>query len=79
MDAQSYLLAVVQGTTPPDSVRVQAARTLIQYEQAKKRAPVKSPSPADLHRKTESDIESSVRMEFEEKAAKVRARYRGKS
>lgn len=79
LDAQSYLLAVVQGTTPPDSVRVQAARTLIQYEQAKKRAPVKSPSPAELHQKTESDIESSAKAEFEEKAAIIRARHGRKS
>jgi len=39
-DAESYLLAVVQGRTVPDVVRVQAAKALIAYQTAKKRAPV---------------------------------------
>ncbi len=76
--AQAYLLAVVQGRTLPDAVRVQAAKTLIQYETAKKRAPVKSPNPADLHKKTQADIEKAVAAEFEKKADLIRARYRGK-
>jgi cytochrome c556 len=77
-DAQSYLLAVVQGRTPPDAVRVQAAKTLIQYETAKKRAPVKSPSPSQLHEKTQADIEKTVADEFERKAEQLRSKYKGK-
>ena len=76
-DAQSYLLAVVQGLTPPDAIRVQAARTLIQYERAKQRAPVKSPSAAELHQKNEADIEKAARLDFGTKALKVRAKFKG--
>jgi hypothetical protein len=74
-DAQSYLLAVVRGLTLPDAVRVQAARTLIQYEKAKKRAPVPSPSAAQLQKKAEIDLEKSTATDFEEKAARIRAKY----
>jgi len=77
-DAQSYLLAVVQGRTVPDAVRVQAARCLIQYETARKRAPVKSPSPSQLQKKTESDLEKSNIEQFEAKAAKIREKYQKK-
>jgi len=74
-DAQSYLLAVVQGRTIPDAVRVQAAKTLITYETAKKRAPVQSPAPAKLREKTHRDIEKTVAIDFEKKAAKIREKY----
>ena len=73
--AQSYLLAVVQGRTVPDSVRVMAAKTLIQYETAKQRAPVQSPAPAKLREKTHRDIEKNVAIDFEKKAAKIREKY----
>ncbi len=73
--AHDYLLAVVQGRTVPDAARVQAAKTLIQYEAAKKRAPVKSPPPAKLREKAARETEKSAAADFEEKAAKVRAKY----
>jgi len=73
--AEDYLLAVVQGTTEPDTVRVQAARTLIQYQTARKRAPVKNPSPEQLHKRTESDLEKSNIADFEARAAKIRAKH----
>jgi len=76
-DAQSYLLAVVQGKTVPDAIRVQAAKTLIQYETAKKRAPVKSPAPKELQQKMEQDTERGAAAEFEKKAEKIRAKYKG--
>ena len=77
-DAESYLLAVVQGRTAPDAVRVQAAKSLIAYQTAKKRAPVKSPPPKDLRAKTERDIEKSVATAFEEKANQIRAKLKAK-
>lgn len=76
-NAEAYLTAVVQGLTPPDAVRVQAARTLIQYERAKQRAPLKSPSAAELHQKSEVAVEKAQRQDFETRAAKVRAKYKG--
>lgn len=76
--AESYLLAVVQGRAIPDAVRVQAAKSLIVYETAKKRAPVKSPPPAKLRAKTDRDIEKSNIDDFEKKAAIIREKFRNK-
>jgi len=75
--AQDYLLGVVQGRVEPDSVRVMAARTLIQYERAKKRAPVESPPPSELRKKAEREAEKTTVAEFEKKAELIRKKYRG--
>lgn len=78
-DAESYLLAVVQGRAIPDAVRVQAAKSLIAYQTAKKRAPIKSLEPAKLREKTAKDIEKSNINEFEKQAAIIRQQFqRGK-
>lgn len=77
-DAESYLLAVVQGRAIPDAVRVQAAKSLIAYQTAKKRAPVKSLEPAKLRQKTERDIEKSNINEFEKQAAIIREKFKNK-
>lgn len=78
-DAESYLEAVVLGTTPPDPVRVAAARALIQYQTAKKRAPVASPPPKQLAQRADLSDESAARQAWAEKAAEVRARHNRKS
>jgi len=75
-DAESYLLAVVQGRTPPDSARITAAKTLIQYQQAKQRGPLKSPTPLQLHKKNISAIERNKLLKFEERAVLIRAKIR---
>jgi hypothetical protein len=77
-DAESYLLAVVQGRTLPDAARIAAAKTLIQYERARQRAPVKSPSPGQLHRKAVTSIERAKIAEFERKATIIRAKMQAK-
>ncbi|OPY88824.1 MAG: hypothetical protein A4E71_00220 [Smithella sp. PtaU1.Bin162] len=77
-DAESYLLAVVQGRAIPDAVRVQAAKSLIAYQTAKKRAPVKSPPPSKLQAKTERDIEKSNLDDFEKRAAVIREKFQNK-
>ena len=74
-DAESYLLAVVQGLTVPDAVRVAAAKSLISYQTAKKRAPIKSPAPTELRRKIDRDIEENAALDFEKKAMKIREKY----
>ena len=74
-DAESYLLAVVQGLTIPDAVRVAAAKSLISYQTAKKRAPIQSPAPAKLREKTDRDIEKNVALDFDKKAAKILKKY----
>jgi hypothetical protein len=77
-DAESYLAAVVRGQTPPDSARITAARVLISYQAAKKRAPVKSPSPTKLLEQTIRSIEKAQNTDFEEKASVIRAKFQRK-
>lgn len=77
-DAESYLLAVVQGRTSPDAVRVQAAKTLIAYQKAKQRAPVKSKTPGQLNKESISSVEKATDAEFEVKRAKVIERLKSK-
>lgn len=74
-DAESYLMAVVQGLTAPDAVRVQAAKTLIAYQQAKQRVPVRSKTPAQLHEQSISSVEKAKGADFEKKAAKIRSKF----
>ena len=77
-DAESYLLAVVQGKTPPDAVRVQAAKTLIAYQKARQRAPMKSASPTKLHEQSLRSVERAQTLDFEAKAAEIRAKFQRK-
>ena len=77
-DAESYLRAVVMGLTLPDAVRVAAAKCLISYEKAKQRAPVKSPAPAELQKKSARDLETSIRADFEVKAIAIREKLKSK-
>ena len=76
--AQDYLEAVVKGLIAPDSVRVAAAKVLIQYEKAKQRAPVKNLPPERLRQKTEKDVEKSINEDFEKQAAIIREKFRNK-
>jgi hypothetical protein len=76
VDAESYLTAVVEGRTPPDVVRVQAAKTLIQYQQAKQRTPIKSKTPRQLHQQSLSSVQKSATEQFEIKANQVRAKFK---
>jgi hypothetical protein len=77
-DAESYLLAVVQGEVEPDSIRVQAAKTLISYQQPKQRVKPKSQTPSQMRIKEERSIESANLLQFEEKAEKIREKYNKK-
>ena len=74
--AEDYLEAVVKGLTLPDAVRVAAAKALIQYQKAKQRAPVKSPTPSQLHQKSIVSVEKSKIEEFEKKAAVIREKLK---
>ena len=77
-DAESYLLAVVQGNTAPDAVRVTAAKALIQYQKAKQRAPVKSKTPSQLYAQSISSVEKAISEEFEKKANQIRKKLKTK-
>ncbi len=73
--AEGYLRAVVSGEIAPDAVRVAAAKALIQYERAKQRAPIKSPTAGQLQRKSERDIEKAKIEDFERKADEIRKKW----
>jgi len=74
-DAQSYLEAVVRGETPADPHRIAAAKTLMAYQLPLLRAKAESPSPKKLKRKQQTHTEKHNLLKFEEKAAKIRAKY----
>ncbi len=73
-DAEAYLTAVVQGLAPADPMRISAARTLIAYQRAKQRVPVKSATPTQLNKRETGDEERDLLEKWAEKAAAVRAR-----
>lgn len=73
LDAETYLEGVVKGTTPPDPLRIQAARTLIQYQRKKERAPMASATPTQLNNRAAADAEQDLLNAWAKKAATVRA------
>lgn len=76
--AEAFLSAVVAGTEPADPVRVQAAKALLAYQAPRRRAPVKSPSHADLARHGELAAEAEAVEDFERKATAIRAKHKRK-
>jgi hypothetical protein len=77
-DPESYLSAVVAGAEPPDPVRVGAARALLPFFAPRRRATKKSAAPRDLQGMEAATAEGNRRDAWDEKAARVRARFRRK-
>lgn len=77
-DAEAYLLGVVQGITPPDAARIQAAKALIAYQTPKKRPRAKSPTPSQLRKREALSMERGQVEDFETKAAEIRANLKRK-
>lgn len=73
--AQDYLERVVRGEVEPDAVRVSAARCLIQYEQKKQRAPLRSKRPSELAAQEQKAVEQAVADAFADRAAAIRKKY----
>ncbi len=76
--AQSYLSAVVRGTTPPDPVRVGAARALLPFERARQRAPIQSKTPAQMGIQDKTQAEQAALDAWERKAAAVIQKMKSK-
>lgn len=74
LDAETYLEGVVKGTTPPDPLRISAARTLIQYQRKKERAPMTGQTPTQLNNRAAADSERDFLNAWAKKAATVRAK-----
>jgi hypothetical protein len=75
-DAESYLLAVVQGRTAPDAVRVQAAKTLIAYQRPKTRVKPLSDSPKKMQEINDREFQKTMDEDFEKRAAIVIKKHR---
>ena len=73
--AELYLEAIVQGREPPDQLRIAAAKTLIAYQQARRRAPVATAPPREMARLGQMADDTAVVQDFEQRAAEIRARY----
>lgn len=73
--AEAFLEAVVAGVEPADPVRVQAAKALLAYQAPRKRAPAKSPRPAELQHRAAQAEESAVVSDFQVRAAEIRAKH----
>jgi hypothetical protein len=74
-DAEDYLSAVVAGTEPADAARIAAARTLIQFQRQRTRAPLGSAAkPREMARTEQMGREQDRRRAFEEKAAAIGAK-----
>ncbi len=77
-NAEQYLVAVVQGTTPPDPLRITAAKTLIAYQKGRQRAPIKSATPGQMNAASALAEDVDMLDQWAEKAAAVRARLANK-
>jgi hypothetical protein len=73
--AEQYLQAVIAGTTPADPARIQAAKALLPYQTTKQRTIKKGPTPSQIAHREAVAAESSIVIEFEKKAAEIRARH----
>jgi phage terminase small subunit len=73
-DAESYLEAVVRGSIAPDMRRISAAKTLIAYQRARERAPVKAKSPSQM--RSSNALQTS--REWAEKSAAIREKISSK-
>lgn len=77
-NALEYLKAVTQGEVVPDALRISAAKAVLPYETPKQRTKPKSQTPTELRKKEERAIEEDKLLEFNEKAKKIRAKYKKK-
>jgi hypothetical protein len=75
-NALDYLTAVTQGAVEPDALRISAAKAVLPYEEPKKRLKVKSDRPEVIRAKETRAIEEDNLLIFEEKASKIREKYK---
>jgi len=74
-DAQSYLQAVAEGRTPPDALRIQAAKALLAYELPKVRPKAHDLTPKAMRQKEKRARDQGILQDFETKAREIRAKY----
>ena len=74
-DPLAYLLAVATGREPADGLRIAAAKAALPFTAPKAHAPVESPPPKVLRRKTDTGAAAVAREAWEAKSAAVRAKF----
>lgn len=74
--AEAYLHAVVIGDEPPDRNRIAAAKAMLPYQVAKRRAPLASEAPKQMALSEELDQERQQAAEWEKTQQGIRAKLR---
>jgi len=74
-NAEHYLELVVTGQVVPDSLRIQAARSLLAYQRPKQRSHFPSLPPKQLAKKAARAEEQALEDEFQAKAKKIREKF----
>ena len=72
-DAEAYLAAVVAGVEVPDPARVGAARSLLPYQQARKRTTKKGLTPRELAAANDRAVEAEAAAQWDETAERIKA------
>ena len=73
--AEEYLQAVVSGVEPPDPVRVQAAKSLMAYQQPKQRAKPLSKTPTQLHHQNKASAEAAAQEDWRRRSEEIRRKH----
>lgn len=75
-DAEAYLAAVVEGREQAEPARIMAAKTLIQYQRQRQRAPIASLAPRQLARTNATAAETDRAKEWERRAREIEHKHR---
>ncbi|MFH7325895.1 hypothetical protein [Desulfurivibrio sp. C05AmB] len=71
-DAESYLLAVVQGRVVADPLRLQAAKAILPYQQKKQRSPLTAKSPQQQQAAAEKTASRDINEKFKNRLAEIK-------
>lgn len=76
--AMAYLADVAAGRVEPNRDRIAAARAILPYQAPRQRAPLKSPRPAELQKKTDLSQEREANAAWDAKVIEIRSRLQRK-
>jgi RNase adaptor protein for sRNA GlmZ degradation len=71
-DAESYLLAVVQGRVAADPLRLQAAKAVLPYQRKKRRSPLTAQTAKQQAVAAEKEASASVNEKFKLRLAEIK-------
>jgi hypothetical protein len=73
--ALQYLSDVAAGKVKPNRDRISAAKSLLPYQESRKRAPVKSPAPSQLQAKTDFSQQREAKGNWDRKVIEIKSRF----